>query len=79
MSGLSPCSYRLCPVLSFQSDQCCVLPDTIPKGLVPLLMKAFSSSSVQFANSSSRKRDPAFAHKHPGPRLYQEPVLLPIS
>ena len=22
---------------------------------------------------------PAFAHKHPGPRLYQEPMLLPIS
>jgi hypothetical protein len=31
------------------------------------------------ARLHGHERHPAFTHKHPRPRLYQEPTLLPIS
>ena len=46
-----------------------------------------SHSSVTAGTAANKKRPrlegpriyPAFAHKHPRPRLYQEPTLLPNS
>jgi len=41
----------------------------------------FDLSRIPFAQAErvAPKRHPAFAHKHPRRRLYQEPTLLPIS
>ena len=56
---------------------------TVSELLVGVLQQVGVKQIFGLIGDSARlhghERHPAFTHKHPRPRLYQEPTLLPIS